>query len=204
MTDTSTTPRQAQVEGVPVPRGPLQVPPRPRLRLLHHHEPRLRGAAGQRDPNHQHSLIMITPAFSKDTLYLKCNVTSDFLITDLTTSQVVDNRSIDDTSILKIDLKASTAHDTRSEEAIDIIIKRKMAFMAQRINDNEVKLNDDGSLHLIPPYPLSGTGEAVYKSLREIVCIDQCPKKIGLHQYIVCNLSISQNQLGSHWIVSIF
>ena len=95
--------------------------------------------------------IMITPAFSKDTLYLKCNVTSDFLITDLTTSQVVAYRSIDDTSILKIDLKASTAHDTRSEEAIDIIIKRKMAFMAQRINDNEVKLNDDGSLHLIPP-----------------------------------------------------
>jgi len=39
-----------------------------------------------------------------------------------------------------------------------------MDFMAQRINDNEVKLNDDGSLHLIPPYPLSGTGGAVYKS----------------------------------------
>ena len=108
--------------------------------------------------------IMITPAFSKDTLYLKCNVTSDFLITDLTTSQVVDDRRIYDTSILKIDLKASTALDTRSEEAIDIVIKRKMAFIAQRINDNEIKLNDDGSLHLIPPYPLSGTGEAVYKS----------------------------------------
>ena len=74
--------------------------------------------------------IMITPAFSKDTLYLNCNVTSDFLINDLTTSQTVDDRSIDDTSILKIGLKASTAHDTRSEEAIDIIIKRKMAFIA--------------------------------------------------------------------------
>ena len=69
--------------------------------------------------------FLTTPAFSKDTLYLKCNVTSDFLITDLTTSQIVDDRSIDDTSILKIDLKASTAHDTRSEEAIDNIIKRK-------------------------------------------------------------------------------
>ena len=107
--------------------------------------------------------ILTTPAFSKDTLYLKCKVTSDFLITDLATSKVVDDRSIDDISILKIDLKARTAHDTRSEEAIDIIIKRKMAFIAQRINDDEIKLNDDGSLHLTPPYPLSGTGEAVYK-----------------------------------------
>ena len=76
------------------------------------------------------------------------------MITDLTTFQVVDDRSIDDTSILKIDLKASTANDTRSEEAIDNIIKRKTAFIAQRINDNEIKLNDGGGLHLIPPYPL--------------------------------------------------
>ena len=112
---------------------------------------------------------MITPAFSKDTLSLKCNVTSDFLITDLTTSQVVDDRSIDDTSILKIDLKASTAHDTRSEEAIDIIIKRKMALMPQRINEDEMQLEDDGKLHLIPPYPLSGTGKGVYKSKNQKV-----------------------------------
>ena len=107
--------------------------------------------------------IMITTAFSKDTLYLKCNVTSDFLITDLTTSQVVDDRSIDDTSILKIDLKASTAHDTRSEEAIDIVIKRKVALIEQRIDDDEMKMNDNGSLHLIPPYPLSGVAKGVYK-----------------------------------------
>lgn len=109
-------------------------------------------------------LLLTTPAFSKDTLYLECHVTSDFLITDLATSKVVDDRSIDDISILKIDLKASTAHDMRSEEAIDIVIKRKIALITQRINDDEIKFNDDGSLHLIPPYPLSGTGEAVYKS----------------------------------------
>ena len=108
-------------------------------------------------------MVSSTQASARDILYLKCKVTSDFLITDLTTSQVVDDRSIDDTSILKIDLKASTAHDTRSEEAIDIIIKRKMALMPQRINEDEIQLEDDGRLHLIPPYPLSGTGKGVYK-----------------------------------------
>ena len=51
---------------------------------------------------------------------------------------------------------------------------------------------------------LSEFGEAVYKSLQEIVCIDQCPKKIGLHQYIVCNLSISQNQLFHKLVSGIF
>ena len=108
-------------------------------------------------------LVSSTPASARDILYLKCNVTSDFLISDLATSKVVDNRSIDDISILKIDLKASTAHDTRSEQAIGIVITKKVALIAQRINDNEIQLNDDGNIHLIPPYPLSGTGKAVYK-----------------------------------------
>ena len=108
--------------------------------------------------------LLTTPAFSKDILYLKCKVTSDFLISDLATSKVIEDRTIDDISILKIDFKRSTAHDTRSEQAIDIVIKRKMALIAQRINDDEIKLYDDGSLHLLPPYPLSGTGKTVFKS----------------------------------------
>jgi len=108
--------------------------------------------------------LLITPAFSKDVLYLKCKVQSDFLISDLTTSKLVEDRTIDDISILKIDLKSSTAHDARGEQAVDIVVKKKMALIVQRINDDEIKLSDDSSLQLIPPYPLSGTGEAVYKS----------------------------------------
>ena len=108
-------------------------------------------------------LVSSPPAFSKDILYLKCKVTSDFLITDLATSKLIEDRTIDDISILKIDFKASTAHDTRSEQAVDIVIEEKMALIPQRINDDGIKLNDDGNLHLNPPYSLSGAGKAVYK-----------------------------------------
>ena len=109
-------------------------------------------------------MVSSTQASARDILCLKCRVTSDFLISDIATSKVVDDRTIDDISILKIDFKAGTAHDAHSEQSIDIVIKRKTALIAQRINDNEMQLDDDGSLRLIPPYPLSGTGKAVYKS----------------------------------------
>ena len=113
--------------------------------------------------------LLTTPAFSKDILYLRCNVTSDLLIADLTTSKVAEDRTIEDIAILKIDLKASTAHDARSEQAIDIAIKGKTALITQRINDDEIKLDDDGELHLSPPYSFSGSGKGVYKSKNQKV-----------------------------------
>ena len=114
-------------------------------------------------------MVSSTQASARDILYLKCKVTSEFLVSDLTTSKVVEDRTIDDISILKIDFKASTAHDARSEEALGIFIKKKMALMPQRINEDEIQLEDDGRLHLIPPYPLSGTGKGVYKSKNQKV-----------------------------------
>ena len=109
-------------------------------------------------------MVSSTQASSKDILYLKCKVTADVLITDLATSKIVEDRTIDDISILKIDFEASTVHDARSEEAVDIAIEGEMALIAQRINDNEVKLEDDSNLHLRPPYSFSGAGKTVYKS----------------------------------------
>ena len=108
--------------------------------------------------------FLTTPTFSEDILYLKCEVTSNLLISNLATSKTVEDRTIEDISILKIDLKGSTAHDTRSEQAIDIVIEKKTALIVQKIDDDEIRLDDNGSLHLIPPYSFSGTGEAVYKS----------------------------------------
>ena len=109
-------------------------------------------------------LVSSTQAYARDILYLKCKVTSDFLIHDLATSKLVDDRTIDDISILKIDFKESTAHDTRSEQSIDIVIKKKMALITQRVSDDEIQIDDDGILHLIPPYPFAGTGKAFYKA----------------------------------------
>ena len=114
-------------------------------------------------------MVSSTQAYARDILYLKCKVTSEFLVSDLATSKAVEDRTIDDISILKIDFKASTVHDARSEEALDIFIKRKMALMPQRINDDKIQLEDDGRLHLIPPSPLSGTGKGVYKSKNQKV-----------------------------------
>ena len=114
-------------------------------------------------------MVSSTQASARDILCLKCRVTSDFLISDIATSKVVDDRTIDDISILKIDFKASTAHDARSKEAADIVIEGKMALIEQRIDDDEIKLNDDGGLHLIPPYPLSGAVKGIYKSKNQKV-----------------------------------
>ena len=104
------------------------------------------------------------PAFPKDILYLKCKVTADMMSTNLTTSKVIEDRTIDDISILKIDFNASTAHDMRSPEAHEILIQGDRALIHQRINDDEVKFYDDGNLRLSSPYSLSGEGEAIYKS----------------------------------------
>ena len=48
---------------------------------------------------------------------------------------------------------------------------------------------------------LSQFGGEVYKSLAGIVAIDQIPKVISEHSFIVSNLSTSEDTLGSHWIV---
>ena len=84
--------------------------------------------------------------------------------TNLTTSKVIEDRTIDHISILKIDFNASTAHDMRSPEAHEILIQGDRALIHQRINDDEVKFYDDGNLRLSSPYSLSGEGEAIYKS----------------------------------------
>jgi len=49
--------------------------------------------------------FLTTPAFSEDILYLKCEVTTNLLISNLATSKTVEDRTIEDISILKIDLK---------------------------------------------------------------------------------------------------
>ena len=43
------------------------------------------------------------------------------------------------------------------------------ALIAHRINDDEVKLYDDGNLRLSSPYSLSGEGKAIYKSKNQKV-----------------------------------
>ena len=91
------------------------------------------------------------------------------MTTDLTTSKVIEDRTIDHISILKIDFKASTAHDMYSPEAHDILIQGDRALIAQRINDDEVKFYDDGNLRLSSPYSLSGEGKVIYKSKNQKV-----------------------------------
>ncbi|MDC3185899.1 hypothetical protein OBA47_01525 [bacterium] len=114
-------------------------------------------------------LVSSPPASSKDILYLKCKVTADMMTTDLTTSKVIEDRTIDHISILKIDFKISTAHDMYSPEAHDILTQANRDLIAQRINDDEVKFYDDGNLRLSSPYSLSGDGKAIYKSKNEKV-----------------------------------
>ena len=44
---------------------------------------------------------------------------------------------------------------------------------------------------------------SVYKNLKAIVSIDEIPKqKLGIHDYIIFNLSPKSEVRGSHWCVS--
>ena len=49
---------------------------------------------------------------------------------------------------------------------------------------------------------ISKFSSEVYKSLVGIVSIDQIPKNIPEHHYLISNLSTSLDSIGSHWIVS--
>ena len=48
---------------------------------------------------------------------------------------------------------------------------------------------------------LSSYGGEVYKSIYSIVSIDQVPRDIPEYEYVITNLSPSNEISGSHWLV---
>ena len=109
-------------------------------------------------------LLSASPAVADDFLYLKCKQSVDMVITDLTTSKIVEDRTIDDISILKIDFSKKTMHDSRAELTVNFALKNKIATIIQKVDDDEVKLDDATKIKLSPPYLNSSTGKGILKA----------------------------------------
>ena len=109
-------------------------------------------------------LLSASPAAAGDYLYLRCKYSADIVTTDSKSSKILDDRTIDDISLLKINFKQKTVLDSRSEGAVGFTIQNKIMIIVQKIDDDETKLNGLDKIELMPPYSSSGSGTAILKS----------------------------------------
>ena len=112
-------------------------------------------------------LLSASPAAAGDYLYLKCKYSADIVTTDSKSSKILDDRTIDDISLLKINFKQKTVLDSRSEGAVGFTIQNKTMNIVQKFDDDEMKLNGVDKIELMPPYSTSGSGTAILKSKNE-------------------------------------
>ena len=59
-------------------------------------------------------LLSLSPAVANNLLYLRCRKSDHIVITNSATSNIIDKRTKDDSSILKIDLTKKTLADVRA------------------------------------------------------------------------------------------
>ena len=109
-------------------------------------------------------LLSASPAAAGDYLYLRCKYSVDIVTSDSKSYKILDDRTIDDIALLKIDFKQKTVLDSRSEAALGYTLHNKMMTIIQRIDDDETILNGVDKMELMPPYSTSGNGTAILKS----------------------------------------
>ena len=109
-------------------------------------------------------LISASPAAAGDYLYLRCKYSVDIVTTNTKTSKINEDRTIDDTALLKIDFNKKTVLDTRSSAALGFTLQHETMTIIQKVDDDEMKLNSVDKIELIPPYATSGSGSAISKS----------------------------------------
>ena len=112
-------------------------------------------------------LISASPASAGDYLYLRCKYSVDIVTTNSKTSEISEDRTIDDIALIEIDFKKKTVLDTRSEGALGFTLQNKTMTIMQKIDDDELKLHGLDKIELMPPYSSSGSGTAIYKSKNE-------------------------------------
>ena len=109
-------------------------------------------------------LLSASPAAAGDYLYLRCKSTAELVTTNTKSSKILDDRTIDDIALLKIDFKQKTVLDSRSEAALGYTLQNKTMTIIQRIDDDETILNGVDKIELMPPYSWSGSGTIILKS----------------------------------------
>ena len=109
-------------------------------------------------------LLSASPAAAGEYLYLRCKCSADIVTTESKSYKILDDRTIDDIALLKIDFKQNTVLDSRSEAALGFSLQINTMTIIQKIDDDEMKLNAVDKIELMPPYSWSGSGTAILKS----------------------------------------
>ena len=109
-------------------------------------------------------LLSASPAAAGDYLYLRCRCSADIVTTESKSYKILDDRTIDDIALLKIDFKQKTVLDSCSEAALGYTLQNKTMTIIQRIDDDETILNGVDKIELMPPYSWSGSGTIILKS----------------------------------------
>ena len=110
-------------------------------------------------------LFSASPAVANDLLYLRCKKSDDIVITNSATSEIIEKRTKDDSSILEIDLTKKTLVDARARFPLVFTIQNKTIIATYKVDDDELKSTDIFKLNLMPPYLISSKGTAIVKTM---------------------------------------
>ena len=109
-------------------------------------------------------LLSASPAIADDLLYLRCNQSGDLVITNTTTSKIIEDINLEDIAYVKVDFKKKTILDTRSEAPLSFTVQNSFMTVLTKYDDNELKVNDVVKMNLLPPYPISSNGTIEFKN----------------------------------------
>ena len=108
-------------------------------------------------------LLSAPPAFADDLLYLRCKATTNIVISYAKTSKTIEDRTIDDIAIIKIDFVKKTVHDSRSEGPASMMVQNNNMTVTVEIDDDELKINDESDWDLTLPISFSQRGSGIDK-----------------------------------------
>ena len=108
-------------------------------------------------------LLSASPAIADDLLYLRCKGTTNVVIFNAKTSKTIEDRTINDIAIIKIDFANKTVHDSRSEGPASIKVQNNNMTVTVEIDDDELKINDESEWGLTPPISFSQRGSGIDK-----------------------------------------
>ena len=112
-------------------------------------------------------VLSASPAIADDFVYLRCNASVDILITDSTTSKIIEEKTVDDIAIIKIDFINKTILDARSEGPLSFKLRNNIMNVLTDSDDNRYKINDVFKLNLTSPISYSQRGAVVFKPKNE-------------------------------------
>ena len=110
-------------------------------------------------------LLSASPAVANDLLYLRCRKSDHIVIANTVTSKIIEERTKDDTSILKINLIKKTLTDARAGYPLSFTVQNKLITATFKVDNDELKSDDIFKLNLMPPYLITAKGTAIVKTM---------------------------------------